>query len=64
MRKHQEIERYLTVDELSRKTGLSPGFIRKAKKQFGLPHYFFGKLLKFKESEFLEWAEQRKKRTG
>jgi excisionase family DNA binding protein len=50
---------FLSTEEIAKRKGFSVTFIKKAAKQFGLPHYKFGRLLKFKESDFDEWAKQR-----
>ena len=53
-------EKFLSSEELAERKGLSVSYIKKAAKQYGLPHYKFGRLLKFKESEFEAWAQQRR----
>lgn len=55
---------FLSTEELAKKKGFSATFIKKAARELGLPHYRFGKLLKFKESDFDKWAEQRMQQVG
>lgn len=53
-------EVYLTIEELAARKGVSVPWIRKAKSNLGLPYYKFGRILKFRESEFDLWASQRR----
>ncbi len=59
-----ESAEYLSTIEISKKKGFTPSFIKKACKVYGLPHYRFGRLLKFKEKEFDQWADERQKKIG
>ena len=51
---------FISIDELAKRKGVSVIFLRRAKTNLGLPYYKWGRLLKFKESEFDEWALQRR----
>lgn len=56
----EQIERFLSLQDLSKETGLTVKFLRKAQSQLGLPVYRFGKMIKVKESDFIEWTRKRK----
>lgn len=60
----EQIEKFLTLEELSDLSGLTVKFLRRAKSDLGLPSYKFGKLVKVKESDFKNWSEQRRVKAG
>lgn len=55
------VERLVDIKELSAATGLTVGFINKAKREYSLPFYKLGKSVRYKVSEVLKWVEERKK---
>lgn len=56
-----ENEKLLSMKELSEICGFTISFVKKAKREYDLPFYRFGKrLIRFKLSEVKLWMEQRK----
>ena len=53
----QTEENYLSLRDLSKKSGLSESFIRKLKDHSQLPHYKIGGRVLFKFSEFDKWMK-------
>jgi excisionase family DNA binding protein len=58
------VTEFLSADELAAKKGFTRTFILKAANKYGLPHYKFGRLVKFREKDFDQWAAQRQKQVG
>lgn len=56
-----DIEKFVSMKDLVEEFGLTLSFVKKAKREYGLPFYKIGKrLIRFKLSEVKLWMEQRK----
>lgn len=54
-------EALISIGEMSEAFGMTASFIRKAVKQYGLPYYKIGRMLKFRVSEIEVWLIERHK---
>ena len=53
-------ERLIDEKELAELIGMSLAFIVKARREYNLPYYKFGRSVRFKPSEVFEWTKERK----
>ena len=56
LRKQEEI---IDIDEVIKITGLKKPTIYALRQQQKIPHFYFGRLLRFKRSAILHWLENR-----
>lgn len=54
-------ERLITKAELAEETGLKVSFIEKAMREYGMPSFKLGAMVRFKLSEVENWVEKRRK---
>ena len=54
-------ERLLGKKELAEETGLTVRYIETAMKNYSLPYFKIGKMIKFKISDFEQWLQKRRK---
>lgn len=49
----------LNYEDVAEKTGLSVQFLKKAKREMGLPHFKIGRLVKFSWPDVQNWIRSR-----